>query len=65
MECEAQLWQPVEGGPQQLTDVNSYAFLQPVLFWGSSLLGTNKQEINIYISFMPLEFWKAIWFQEI
>ena len=27
---------------------------------GASLLATNKREINIHISFMPLEFWKAI-----
>lgn len=37
---------------------HSLHWLVPIL--GASLLATNKREINIHISFMPLEFWKAI-----
>lgn len=49
----------------QLTDVNRCSLHQPMPLPGSSLLATNKREINIHVSFMPLEFWKAIWFREI
>lgn len=62
----AQLWQQLKGAASWPAAHRRGALstsLLPVL--GSSLLATKKGEINIHISFMPVEFWKAIWFQEI